>query len=176
MLKEEVTHGWQLVLPPEAALEIPDAVLAPLGMANQNTINERGEIVPKSRLTHDQSFTFSSGQSVNKRLFTNDITPCMFGHAIRRHTHTIVGFRLRHPTERTFQTKADCKSACRRLHNSATSAARCLVAIGGLLLMALCLTFGGAANPSLWGDCSEILTDFSNNLVWCDEWTPVELQ
>ena len=47
MLKDEVHHMWQLPLPPRAVLELPGAVLAPVGLAHQLTINERGEIIPK---------------------------------------------------------------------------------------------------------------------------------
>jgi hypothetical protein len=51
-----VEHGWQLILPKEALPSILRAVLAPLGLVEQDTINERAEIVPKWRLTHNQSF------------------------------------------------------------------------------------------------------------------------
>jgi hypothetical protein len=35
---------------------VASAILAPLGLIEQDTINEFGEIVPKWQLTHDQSF------------------------------------------------------------------------------------------------------------------------
>jgi hypothetical protein len=47
MLQEEVEQGWQILLPQEAALKIPDAVTAPLGFVIQDTINERGEVTDK---------------------------------------------------------------------------------------------------------------------------------
>jgi hypothetical protein len=42
--------------------------MAPMNIMAQNTINELGRIVPKDRLTHDQSWKWSSGTSVNSRI------------------------------------------------------------------------------------------------------------
>jgi hypothetical protein len=39
-----------------------------MNIASQNTINDLGQIVEKERLTHDQSFEWSSGHSVNNRV------------------------------------------------------------------------------------------------------------
>ena len=37
-----------------------------MGIAEQNTINERGKFIPKDRQVHDQSFTQAiSGKSIN---------------------------------------------------------------------------------------------------------------
>jgi hypothetical protein len=82
MLKDEVSHGrWQPILPREAALQIPNAVLASLGLVKQDTINEFGEIVPKWHLIHDQSFNVIKGtsRSINDRLINDDLTPCRYG-------------------------------------------------------------------------------------------------
>ena len=57
MLMDEVSWGWQPILPREVVLQLPRAILAPLGLVEQNTINKFGNIVlPKWQLTHDQSF------------------------------------------------------------------------------------------------------------------------
>jgi hypothetical protein len=42
--------------------------MAPMNIMAQNTISELGKIVPKDRLTHDQSWKWSSGTSVNSRV------------------------------------------------------------------------------------------------------------
>ena len=60
LLHKEVLRGWQLPLPPENLILLPGAIVAPLGLVSQATINERGEIIPKDRITHDQSFNFSA--------------------------------------------------------------------------------------------------------------------
>jgi hypothetical protein len=44
-----------------------------------------------------------------------------------------------------------------------------------LAFIALRLTFGGAANPSLFSDFSETITDLANSISACPEWNPVDL-
>jgi hypothetical protein len=96
MFKEEVRHMWQLPLPSHAASILPGAVLAPVGLADQLTINEHGEVVPKQRLTHDQSFNVVPGtrRSVNDHVDLTTLTPCRYGHALLRFIHVILSFRL----------------------------------------------------------------------------------
>ena len=53
---DDVTRGFALPLPAKVAPLIPGAEVAPMGLVAQNTISEAGEIMPKDRLTHDQSF------------------------------------------------------------------------------------------------------------------------
>jgi hypothetical protein len=43
----------------EKIKQIPGALLAPLNIMHQNTINEDGVIIGKDRLIHDQSFVFT---------------------------------------------------------------------------------------------------------------------
>jgi hypothetical protein len=174
MMKSEVLHGWQLPLPPSAALQIPHAVAAPMGLIEQATINKRGEIVDKLRVTHDQSFNPVKGtrRSVNDRVHRDLLTPCMFGRALLRHIHQIVALRRRHPTTVILQSKVDWKSAYRRLHNAPATAVSAMVFVGQFLLVALRLTFGGAPNPSRWSDLSEIACDLSNDLARNPGWDP----
>jgi hypothetical protein len=178
MLQEEVEQGWQLILPQEVALRIPDAVAAPLGFVIQDTINERGEITEKQRLTHDQSLNPVPGtlRSVNDRLQRGELTPCRYGSALRRYIHFIVQLRLHHPQERILQTKVDWKAAYRRLHLAAALVVQSCVFIAGYLLLALRLTFGGAANPSRWCDVSELSCNLANDLLRNPGWDPEKYQ
>ena len=64
----------------------------------------------------------------------------------------------------------DWKSAYRRVHLVADTAVQSIFAVSGMLLLALRLTFGGAANPSHWSDVSEIATDLDNDLVRRPDW------
>ena len=172
MLQSEVRHGWQLPLPPAAAHLIPGAVVAPMGLIEQATINELGEITDKLRLTHDQSFNpvKRTKRSVNNRVDQSQLTRCMFGHSLVRHLHHIAALRYRHPTEPILQSKVDWKSAYRRLHNAASTAVGAMVVVGSRLLIALRLTFGGAPNPSRWSDLSEISCDLANDLSRHSGW------
>jgi hypothetical protein len=40
-----------------------------------------------------------------------------------------------------------------------------MVMIGIFELIALCLTFGGASNPSQWSNISEMATNLANDIV-----------
>jgi hypothetical protein len=176
MLKEEVSRGWQLPLPKEAALELPGCEVAPLGVVSQWTIDESGSRKPKLRLTHDQSFNPTKGErrSVNDRVITAELTPARFGRALMRLLHYVCLLRRRFPGERLLLTKVDCKSAYRRIHLRATTALKACTVFAGMLLVALRLTFGGAPNPSQWSDVSEVAVDLANDLVRRDDWEPAE--
>jgi hypothetical protein len=170
LLHKEVVRGWQLPLPPDKLNLLPGAIVAPLGLAAQNTINERGEIVPKNRLIHDQTFDFSPANSVNHRVIPDSLTPCRYGTAMKRILHNITNTRRRHPKRRILITKLDVKAAYRRLHLAASNALSACVIVGFLALMGLRLLFGAAPNPSIWSDLSELMCDLCNQLARCIAW------
>ncbi|KAL7526144.1 hypothetical protein ACHAXR_001343 [Thalassiosira sp. AJA248-18] len=55
LIAKDVKHGYGLVLPLFKITRIPNLLLAPMNIMNQNTIDEFGRIVGKDRLTHGQS-------------------------------------------------------------------------------------------------------------------------
>ncbi len=104
----------------------------------QNTIEEHGRIVKKDRLTHNQSFKWSSGTSVNNRTQGNGLLPCMFGAYIRQIVNWAVTAWQKFPNVRILASKFGFKSAFQRCHlNAATAVQTCtqLVEIGLLLMM-----------------------------------------
>ncbi len=80
----DVILGFALPLPLDKITQIPGVLLAPLNIQVQNIINEHGEIIPKNRLTHNQSWKWQSGTSVNSRVDNNNLMPCYFGQACWR--------------------------------------------------------------------------------------------
>jgi len=84
LVEKDVIHGYGLPLPISKIRALPGTVLAPMNIARQNTINDLGEIMEKERLTHDQSFEWNSGRSVNNRVNLEDFMPCMIGKALLR--------------------------------------------------------------------------------------------
>jgi hypothetical protein len=68
--------------------------------------------------------------------------------------------------------QVDWKSAYRRVHLVADTAVQSIIAIFGMLLLALRFTFGGTTNPSHWSNVSEIATDLANDLVCHPNWLP----
>ncbi len=89
LLKELVTsnviHRYALPLPLDKITRIPGVCMAPLNIQAQWTINERLEIVEKDRLTHDQSFKWTTlGTIVNSRTNTDLLQQCKFGKCLTR--------------------------------------------------------------------------------------------
>ena len=182
-LRNEVKRGWQLPLPLWAVWKIPRAVIAPVGMAEQAKLLADGSRVPGLRLTHDMSFDFTKGTSVNHRVLHLALTACIYGFALSRFFHQIIALRLHFgPLVRLLLAKLDLKSAFRRMQTDAELAAQSIITTKGLedetlaktgetiALMALRLTFGGAPNPSLFEEFSETLTDVANTLTNCPSW------
>ena len=93
-IKKDVVHGYCLPFPLSTIKSIPGAIVSPLNIAEQNTINERGEIIPSKRLTDNQSMIYkSSNTSVNGRVIKEKIPPIMYGHALLRLIQYIVACR-----------------------------------------------------------------------------------
>jgi hypothetical protein len=163
----EVKQGWALPLPPEAAVLLPEAIIAPLGFVLQDTINKKGDIVKKQRPTHDQSCNpvKKTYRSVNDLVINSELTPCRFGRAMSRYIHYVCHLRRQHPQSKVYQTKVDWKAAYQQMHSSASTALNSLVLLSGMLLISLRLTFGGKPNQSRWSNISEIACALANDLV-----------
>jgi hypothetical protein len=189
MLEDEVQHGWQLVLPSRDVPKIPGTIVSPLGLVQQNTINENGETTVKWRLTHDQSFQFSSKTSVNSRVLKENLAQCMYGSALKRFLHAVVLYRRKFPSTPLLLAKFDLKSAYRRAHFSGISALKSIATdhglcrnndgtqnkLDGLAYVSLRFTFGGSSNPSEFSVISEIIADLANTIIQHRDWNPTQL-
>jgi hypothetical protein len=178
MLAKEVSKGWQLPLPIDSLHKIPNLVVGPLGFVTQETLDEDGNSIPKYRLTHDQSYPFQSGMSVNTRVIDAELSNCCYGFALRRFIHKIVDIRRLFPSTPILLNKFDFKSAYRRVHNAAVAAFQSCVTTKGLsddypvALVSLRLTFGGKPCPSKFCEISEPVTDLANEIARTPEWDP----
>jgi hypothetical protein len=123
MLAEDVNRAFALILPTEIIQYINHKIpLAPLGCPKQSTINEKGEHVPKHRMTHDQTFPGPSSLSVNKRVIHHLLPPAnVYGFTMKRVIHYIVSLRQNNPSTKIFLSKFDFDAAYRRCHLSAAS-------------------------------------------------------
>jgi len=90
VISEDIERGFALPLPMEILHKIPQALIAPLGCNRQTTINALGEIIPKYRLTHDQSFPSLSGLSVNLRVKKDFLPPILYSFMLSRLIHYII--------------------------------------------------------------------------------------
>ena len=108
LIKKDVVHGYCLPFFLSMIYSIPGAIISPLNIAEQNTINERGEIIPSKRLTHNQSMIYkSSNTSVNGRVQKDKLSPIMHGHALLRLIHYIVACRERFLIKKILLSKFD---------------------------------------------------------------------
>jgi hypothetical protein len=123
LLTSGVHSGFSLPLPTRAVFKIPDVALASVGISNQLTINDGGEVTTKDRLTHDQTFEFGTEKSLNNRVRMDIVNPVVFGWCLSRILHYIVDLRRRHPSTKIFLAKTDWNRAFRRGHLSAPDAA-----------------------------------------------------
>jgi len=165
VITEDVERGFALPLPVEIINCLKQTSLAPLGCHKQTTINESGTIVPKYRLTHDQSFPGPSGLSVNSRVNKNLLPPIMYSFVLSRIIHYIVNTRSIHPTMKIFLCKIDINAAYCRCSMASTTSLESMTVFDRLLLVALRITFGGSPCPNLWSVISETIVDVGNVIL-----------
>jgi hypothetical protein len=170
VINEDVERGFALPLPLETLKTLKYASLAPLGCHKQTTINTKGEIIPKYRLTHDQSFPGPSQKSVNLRVKKELLPPIMYSFVLQRVIHYIVNTRKTLPTTKIFICKVDLDAAYRRCSMASSTIYESLTIFDGLLLAALRLTFGGSPCPALWGIISESIADIGNSSLHNPFW------
>ena len=107
MMETKVKYGYALPIPIKTIQCIPNAAVAPLGIVFQDTIDEFGKVKEKARATHDQSFAFLSGMSVNDCVIEEKLTPCQYGHCLLCMLHYIATPRLQFPQVRILIGKFD---------------------------------------------------------------------
>jgi hypothetical protein len=178
LVGKDVKFAYALPLPLDKLSRIPGTVLAPMNIAAQNTIDEFGRIIAKDRLTHNQSFDFSEGSSVNSRVKKEELMPCMIGHCIKRIVNWVVAMRNKYPDKKILCSKVDFKSAYRRVHlNWKVMRQTCTqLPEENPAMMALCLTFGGSPGPTEWGTLAEPICDLINAVMQHEDWDPTKLK
>ena len=115
----DVIHGYSLPLPLNKIERIPHVCMAPLNIQAQRSINEQGKIIPKDRLTHNQSYKWKTpGISVNSRCNPSTLQHCMFGKCLLRLINWTVAAHWKYPNCKIFAKKDGFKSAycCCHLH------------------------------------------------------------
>jgi hypothetical protein len=88
-----------------------------------------------------------------------------------------VAARKKYPNTRILATKVDFKSAYRRLHLNHRIAQQSCTQLpeDDIALMALRLTFGGAACPFEWSIISETICDLATAITHDESWDPTTL-
>ena len=175
LIKKDVDAGFQLPTTIDSLRSIPHAVVAPYGIIKQNTVDNDGNIIPKLRMAHDQTFCFSSGASVNCRVKKEELSSLIYGDALRRLLHYIHSLRFHHPNTPILIGKYDFASAYRRMTTWGHTAASCCTIHNDIAFISLRLTFGGSPCPFKWCSMSEIITDLANDILSCPDWDPEKI-
>jgi hypothetical protein len=173
LLTKDVTHGFTLPLPASCAPQIKGAMIQPLGVVKQTSMNKDGDRVEKCRLTQDLSFSLDvRNHSVNGRVNLNRYPEMIYGWCMPRILHLVSALRDEHPDTPIFICKYDYSDAYRRVAHSPRAAAQTIAVLGDVAYVSLRLTFGGSPNPPTWCAVSELVTDLANEIAWCSEWDP----
>ena len=181
LVEKDVRFGYALPLPVRVAKALPGVLFAPMNIMDQNSIDDCGRIIEKTRLTHDQSYVFGGSKtSVNSRVCKEELLPCMYGASLRRLINWAVAARRKFPGVPIYASKVDFKSAYRRCHLSARTAVQCCTQLPlsdreDVMLVYLRETFGGSPSPHEWGALAEPICDLANVVMHDDDWNPSDL-
>jgi hypothetical protein len=124
-----------------------------------------GQIIPKDQLTHDQSWQWSSGTSVNSRTKKELLQSCHFGFCIHRIVNWAVATRSFYPNKRILATKIDYKLTYRQGHLHWLAALQMCTQLPDNNLAIIRLRLRGAPCPFKWGVISEPICDLANELI-----------
>ena len=179
LLAKDILHGFSIPLPINVVTRIPGAMVQPLGLAQQWTVNPEGERVIKYRLTQDLSFSTSRAAaptSINARVNMAAYVEMIYGWCLPRIMHYVVSLRWKYPHLRILISKYDYSDAYRRIAHSAKAASQTIAINGTTAYLSLRLTFGRSPNPPTWCMFSEMVTDLANEIGQCTEWDPETLR
>ncbi|KAL7562871.1 hypothetical protein ACA910_000249 [Epithemia clementina (nom. ined.)] len=154
---KDTEAGYSIPLSVECARKIVNSRISPIGVAQHAGIDEKGEIVLKDRLAHDQSFSLGFAPSINELVDDTNQIDLVFGWCLERIIHQIVALRILHPSERIMICKFDWGSAYRRINGDGTVAASSITmdATGKFANMLFRLSFGGKTHPAIFSTMSE---------------------
>jgi hypothetical protein len=107
LVGKDVSYKYRFAIPLSSVTTIPGVCMALMNIMSQNTINKEGQVVPKDRLTHDQSWRWSSGTSVNSQVQKDLLVTCCCGYCIRGLVNWAVAARRQHPNQWILGTKVD---------------------------------------------------------------------
>ena len=125
LISKDVTHGFSVPFPASTVTLLPSPVVTPLGLAKQWTLDNKGDRVPKFRMTQDLSFSSSDPAhaiSINKRIDMTSYPEMIYGWCFSRTLHFIASLRYHHPRRRILIAKYDFSDAYRRIAHSAQAA------------------------------------------------------
>lgn len=173
--KKEVEKGWMIPFLREDVPKLKDAGVIPAGIAEQHSINEKGETIEKKRVTHDGSRPRLSGTSVNSLCDKSKLDPAIFAFALFRILHMVHILRIRNPFAPILLGKYDLDAAYRRIHARHKEARQCITIIDRIAYLLTRLPFGTTPAADCFTTASEVVTDLAQLIAEDDSWDPLDL-
>jgi len=169
LLSGDVRRGFVLPIRANAILNVKGLHLQPGGMVRQLSLKADGSRHPKSRFTHDLSFSITADDaSVNARVDMSKHPEMVYGWCLLRLIHYIAALRVRHPGVRILISKFDYSDAYKRISQSPRSSAASVICFGEVAYICWRMVFGGSPNPAGFSGFSEMLTDLANEIAMSD--------
>ena len=178
VMQKDSKFGYAFPVTFDCTRQIKNGRAGPLGVAQHNGIDEKGEIITKDRLAHDQTFSMGFAPSLNKLVDESVLIDLVYGWCIDRVIHQIVAIRQQFPSERIFICKFDWGAAYRRINGDGTLVASSITtnADGQFANLLLRLSFGGKPHPAMFSAISEAACDLCNDIVDVKDWNPDRCQ
>ena len=136
----------------------------PYGVAEQFSINEKGERYIKICGTNNWSFPGPSGLLVKKWVQRESSQLLFYGFCLLRILHMISAIRSRWPTKRILIGNTYLDAAYRQINANATTASTCIAIVDKIAFLCLKLPFGTAPTPAEYTIVSEAAIDLGKNL------------
>jgi hypothetical protein len=111
LICKDVKYGYSILIPILCVTSIPGLCMAPMYIMAQNMLDELGTILPKNRLTHGQSWKWSSGTSVISCVQKELLQACRYRFYIRHLVNWAVATRRIYPNQHTLASKINYKLA-----------------------------------------------------------------
>ncbi len=170
---QEIKQGWMFPLPLHYISTLKHGELAPMGIDDSQWSKlPDGSKKTKYRMTHDQSFEASRGNSVNIRVDRDSLEPLYYGGCLSHVIHYIISIQAHQATVQILGGKSDFKAAYRRVNLHGDTASKCSIVYKDFSLP----SFGGSPCPNEFCVISELCTDLANDILHCPQWDPTELK
>ena len=174
-ISKYIDHRWALPLTIESLQNIKNTGVVPLGVAEQLSINKKGEHYIKRRVTRDFSFPSSSGISVKNRVQQESLQPYFYGFCLLSILHVISVMQSKWPTKIILIGKTYMEAAYRQIHANATTFLTCIAILDELAFLGLRLPFGATPAPAEYMTVSEVSIDLGNDLLRDEYWYTEDL-
>ena len=171
-LSKDIVHGFSMVIPIRVVPLILHAMVQPVGLAKQWTLDEKENRKIKYQITQDLSHSETNKDvslSINSRIDMDQYLEMVYGWALPRIIHFIVALRLAWPLRTIFIAKYDYSDAYRRIAHSALAIAQTITTCLAYAFVHFRMTFGRSPNPPTCCNFSEMVADLANEISLCTD-------